>query len=149
VTWLRNLFGRAAKRSLDHHIFGRIEFSPEQGWQNERFSLWGFEDVLLMIDAPETGPTQVQEEAFGRMLSGGAGMLQRFVVAVSEARTRSGNPPGEFLPRAVSVPSLGSGGPGGTGSLWTIWFDCEGDDHWSYGVQSRDDWATLSVSAED
>jgi hypothetical protein len=147
---LWNLFARVAKQSIDHRIFGRITFSPKQGWENDRFSLWGFDHVLLMVDAPATGPTQLQEESFRRMLNGGDSMLARFVAAISEVRMNLiDHHPGAFLPRAVSVPSLGSEGPGRTGNLWTIWFDCEGDDHWSYGVQSEDDWATLHAFVED
>jgi hypothetical protein len=102
-----------------------------------------------MIDAPDTGPTPHQEDAFRTLIDGADVLLPRLLAAVASKREETQRPPGRAYPRAISVPALDSRGPGGTGGLWTIWFDYENEAYWSYGVQSNDDWTTVSAFAED
>jgi len=35
------------------------------------------------------------------------------------------------------------------GHLWTLWFDLSGDDHFMYGIQTDDNWQTLTAFADD
>lgn len=102
-----------------------------------------------MIDAPAAGPTGIQEDAFRRFLERRDDLLPRIMTVIAKKRQETSGLAGNPGARAISVPSLGSGGPAGTGNLWTIWFDYEAEDHWSYGVQTDDDWVSVRGFAED
>jgi hypothetical protein len=136
-------------RAVDHPVFGRLEFTPSRGWSSKEFSFWGFTHVQLLVDASEAGPTEEQEQAFRRLAERQSALLPGLLAAVAEQRERTKRPPGVPAVRTLSVPALGSASPARTGSLWTIWFDSPGEEHWGYGVQSTDDWRTFSAFAED
>ena len=144
---LRSLFGRGApERVSDHPLFGRIAFSRRDGWVNPAFELWGYTGVDLLVDAPPEGPTRAQEEAFVRFRDARPALLARCLDAVAAVRRGMDEPEGEFLVTGLSIPSL-TDAQGGT--LWTLWFDCVGDEHYWYGVQSDDDWRTVVGFADD
>lgn len=147
---LKRLFGtRSSARTIDHPLFGRIQHIPALGWENDRFRLWSYTGVLLMIDAPAAGPTGIQEDAFRRFLERRYDVHPRVMTAIAEKRQETTGLAGNPRARAISVPSLGSSGPVRTGTLWTIWFDYEAEDHWTYGVQTDDDWVSVCGFAED
>ena len=131
---------------MDHPLFGRISFSRHDAWQNPAFALWGYLNVDLLIDAPPTGPTRVQEEAFIRFRESRSTLLPKCLDAVAAVRGAMTMPKGEFLVTGLSIPPLTDSRGG---KLWTLWFDCVGDEHFWYGVQSEDDWKTLLGFADD
>ena len=146
----RDLWGfTAPPLNQEHPIFGAITYTAGKGWESEGLELWGFHDVYLMIDAEADGPTPLQEAAFVRLRDSRDTLLPRCLALVDEERARTAGAPGVAFVTAVSVPALGGSGLGQTGDLWTLWFDYEGEEHWSFGVQSTNDWRTLAGFAED
>ena len=131
---------------IDHPLFGTIEFSKHDGWQNMDFPLWGRSNVELIVDSGTDGPTRDQEEAFRRFEESREVLLPRCLDALEDLRGKMEMPPGTFVISGLTVPSLGEEE---TGKLWTLWFDCEGDEDFWYGVQTDDDWQTLSPFADD
>ncbi|MFW6084931.1 MAG: hypothetical protein ACODAA_06945 [Gemmatimonadota bacterium] len=61
-------------------------------------------------------------------------------------RREMGLPAGRFTITGLTIPALHDSNGG---LLWTLWFDCAGDDHFWYGVQSDDEWKTLHPFADD
>ena len=147
MAFLRSLFNRRTPtRLLDHPLFGRIFFSRHDAWQNPAFELWGYSNVELLIDAPFAGPTPAQEEAFIRFRESRSTLLPRCLDAVAAVRREMPLPAAEFAVTGLSIPSLADARGG---KLWTLWFDCVGDEQFWYGVQSEDDWQTLAGFADD
>jgi hypothetical protein len=147
VAWLRSLLRRGPPvPPRDHPLFGRIAFSRHDGWRNPAFGLWGHSPVDLLIDAPAAGPTREQEEAFVRFRDARATLWSRCLDAVVAVRREMGASEGAFSITGLSIPALGATR---SGRLWTLWFDCAGDEHFWYGVQSDDDWQTLAGFADD
>lgn len=145
-----NAFRRSrVTRVLDHPVFGRLEFTPSLGWSNNRFTFYGFTPVTLLIDGSDSGPSREQEEAVRRLTEKEAALLPGLLAAVAEKRAETERSPGAPAVSTLSVPALASHGPARTGSLWTIWFEYPDEEHWSYGVQSDDDWLTFRAFAED
>lgn len=134
---------------MDHPLFGKIEFRRGHGWQRAEFEFWGFSGVQLLLDADEKGPTRAQETAFLRLRDGEAELRPRCLAAIAVQRAETERPPGPASVSTLSIPALDGHGPGSPGQLWTIWFEYEGEEHWSYGVQSVDDWCTITGFAED
>jgi hypothetical protein len=54
-----------------------------------------------------------------------------------------------FVISGVTIPSFPSFQPVRNGHLWTLWFDLSGDDHFVYGIQTDDNWQTLTAFADD
>jgi len=133
--------------AIEHPLFGTIRFSKHDGWENAAFSLWGFDGVQLLIDGGPEGPTAAQEEAFVRFEAMRADLLPRCVAAVDEVRVSFEVPKADFRVSGLTIPPLTDGQP--HEKLWTLWFDLEGDEHFMYGVQSDDDWATVVAFADD
>src|SRR5262245_42302377 len=147
MRFLRPLFGRREHvPPMDHPSFGRISFSRHDAWNNPAFELWGYSNVDLLIDAPPTGPSRAQEEAFSRFRDSRPALLPRCLEAVAGVRSEMSLPVGEFTVTGLSIPSLTDTRGG---KLWTLWFDCRGDEQFWYGVQSDDDWQTLAGFADD
>lgn len=134
--------------AVEHPLFGALRYSKQDGWENPDFSLWGFGGVQLLIDGGPDGPTETQEAAFRRFEASRAELLPRCVAAVDEVRASFEVPEGEFRVSGLTIPSLTDGGePHET--LWTLWLDLAGDDHFMYGVQTDDDWASMVAFADD
>jgi hypothetical protein len=147
VAFLRSLFKRRTPpRFLDHPSFGRISYSRHDAWRNRAFELWEYSNVDLLIDAPFAGPSSAQEEAFLRFRASRSTLLPRCLDAVAAVRRAMPLPAGELVVTGLSIPSLADVRGG---KLWTLWFDCVGDEHFFYGVQSEDDWQTLAGFADD
>ena len=108
--------------------------------------LWGRERVELLVDAGEDGPTVSQEEAFRRFERSREELLPRCLEALAGLRRDMAMAPAPLAVSGLTIPSLGAEKGG---KLWTLWFDCEGDEDFWYGVQSDDGWRTLSPFADD
>jgi hypothetical protein len=133
-----------------HPLFGRIDYQPSRGWKNAQFELWNRSNVVLLLAADASGPTPMQEKAFVSFRDARERLLPMCLTAVAAERAGTGRPSGVAVISALSIPSLlASDARNRTSGLWTLWFDYEGEDHWSYGVQSSDDWATIRGFAED
>jgi hypothetical protein len=148
MSWLQTLFARKAI-VREHAIFGSITYSEGRGWRRDNFSFWGFQAVLLLIDAGPDGPTPEQEAAFLWLRNQQVEVLPRCLVEVESQRSQTMGAAEGLSLSGLSIPSLGTAGPARTGQLWTIWFDYDAEDHWSYGVQSDDAWRTIQGYAED
>ena len=149
MSFLDRLKGKGeATPPLDHALFGTLRYSKHDGWENPDFSLWGFGGVQLLIDGGPEGPTGVQEAAFRRFEASRTELLPRSVAAVDEVRASFEVPSGEFKVSGLTIPALTDGGEPHE-RLWTLWLDLEGDDHFMYGVQTDDDWATIVAFADD
>lgn len=147
MTFIGRLFGKTEPPlTLDHPVFGRLQFLNRDGWQNRAFAFWGFEPVDVVITAGREGPSMLQADQFLRLRDSHAQMWPRCVAALEAVRASLRVAPARFRVTGVSVPSLG---PERAGNLWTIWVDLEGDDHFMYGVQSQDGWRTLAAFADD
>lgn len=133
---------------MEHAVFGTLQYSKHDGWENADFSLWGFDGVQLLIDGGPEGPSPVQEEAFQRFHAARADLLPRCLAAVDEVRAGFEVAKAEFKVTGLTIPSLAADGEPHD-RLWTLWFDLEGDEHFMYGVQSDDDWATIVGFADD
>lgn len=134
--------------TVEHPVFGALRYSRHDGWENADFSLWGFSGVQLLIDGGPDGPTEVQEVAFRRFEASRSELLPRCVAAVDEVRAGFEVPEGKFRVSGLTIPPLTSGGEPHE-KLWTLWLDLEGDDHFMYGVQTDDEWATVVAFADD
>jgi hypothetical protein len=144
----RDLFAPKAPIT-EHPLFGPIAFTTGRGWERKDFEFWGFRDLHLMIDAGADGPTSEQENAFQRLRERRVELLPKCLDAVALRRAETERPSGAAVVSAISIPAMDTRGPGKTGQRWTIWFDYEDEEHWSYGVQSDDNWRTLWGFAED
>jgi len=133
---------------LEHPLFGTIRYSKHDGWENPELSLWGFDGVQLLIDAGLEGPSPVQEEEFRRFEATRADLLPRCLAAVDDVRAGFEVPKAEFRVSGLTIPSLIDRGEPHD-RLWTLWFDLEGDDHFMFGVQTDDEWATIVAFADD
>jgi hypothetical protein len=150
----QRLFGRRIPAiELDHPVFGHLVFSTHDGWQNKHFTLWGVPDVDLLLDAGVTGPTAEQEAAFTRFRDAKETLLPRCLNAVMQMRHEMGrigevvgSDPSGFKITGLTVPPLDDSR---AGRLWTLWLDCDGDDHFWYGIQTEDDWRTILPFADD
>jgi len=145
VSFLRSLFRRAPTPRIEHPLFGRIAYSRDGRWENRSFELWGHGHVDLVIDAPPSGPTRDQEQAFLRFRDSRPTLLPRCLDAVATVRREQAFPESEFQITGLSIPALGDARAGG---LWTLWLDC-GDEQFWYGVQTEDEWRTLAAFADD
>jgi hypothetical protein len=143
---LQRLFGGAAGLEVEHPVFGWLAWQRTDGWTNPRFALWGFEGVELIVDADEQGPTEAQVAAFRRFDARRESIWKQSLAEVERLRTRLGSARGAVRISGLTIPSLR---PERAGNLWTLWLDLEGDDHFFYGVQTEDDWATLAGFADD
>lgn len=133
---------------MEHPLFGALHYSKHDGWENVDFSLWGFDGVQLLIDGGPEGPSPVQEEAFRRFDAARADLLPRCLAAVDEVRAGFEVAKAEFKVSGLTIPLLEANGEPHD-RLWTLWFDLEGDEHFMYGVQSDDEWATIVAFADD
>lgn len=124
---------------MQHPTFGAIEFSHHDGWINNNFELWGFKGIALLVNGSEDGPSAEVEAAFRRFETQRDTLLPRCLALVEEERAGWGIAPAKFSISGLTI----------TPGLWTLWFDLEGDDHFMYGVQTDDDWATLTGFADD
>lgn len=149
MSFLDRLMGKAEPAPpLEHPLFGGLSYSKTDGWQNPDFTLWGFDSVELLVDGGPDGPTDAQEAAFRRFEAARADLLPRCVAAVDEVRAAFKVPEGRFRVSGLTIPALTDGGKEHE-RLWTLWLDLEGDDHYMYGVQTDDDWATIGAFADD
>ena len=147
MTILRRLFDPAEPPLVaEHAVFGTIRFSKPDCWTNDAFVLWGTTDVQLLLTATRQGPSTRQVEAYLRFRDAQSALLPRCLEAVDAVRSRHGIPKAAFRISALSIPSF-TDGPSPT--LWKLWFDLEGDDHFMYGVESEDEWQTLTGFADD
>src|SRR5262245_26830680 len=121
------LFRRQPPVTLEHPLFGRLQYSKHDGWQNDSFALWGSNGVELLIEADLNGPTRKQEDAFVAMRDAQNELLARCLAEVEKVRKEIGVPEGCFRISGLSIPSLQDEPHG---RLWTLWFDLEGDDHY-------------------
>ena len=131
---------------LLHPEFGELRFSKHDGFVNTSFELWGYGPFELIVDAPEAGPSEAQAEAFRRFEGSRESLLPRCIAELDAIRVEMEQPATTLSVSGLSVPRLDSS-PQGT--LWTLWFDAEGDDHFMYGIQSDDDWTTIHAFADD
>ena len=148
-----SLFGRLRGKgnpplTLEHVLFGTLRYSRHDGWENPDFDLWGFGDVQLLIDGGPEGPTDEQSAAFRRFEAARDDLLPRCVAAVDEVRASFEVPEAEFRVSGLTIPALTGGDEPGE-RLWTLWLDLAGDEHFMYGVQTEDDWATIVAFADD
>ncbi len=147
MSLLRRLFkAKPAPPVLDHPQFGELHFSRHDGLVNSSFELWGHGPFELLVDAPESGPSPAQEEAFRRFESAKEFLLPRCVAKLDVLRAEMQLPAATFVVAGLTIPSLDSKPQG---RLWTLWFDAQGDDHFLYGIQTDDDWNTLQAFADD
>lgn len=145
---LRRLFGTAPPPpEMENPLFGHLVYLERDGcWQNEDFDLWGASEVDLLIYGGPDGPTADQETAFRRFRDAREDLLPRCLEALAGLRREMGLPDGQFTVSGLTIPALDDSRDG---KLWTLWFDCAGDDHFWYGVQSDDDWDTIHPFADD
>jgi len=132
--------------STRHAVLGELYPGIKGGFENPDFELWGHSPVQLLIDAPQSGPTAEQVDAFRRFCAARDSILDRSIGQMNDLRREMELPPATFAIATLSIPSLGDEA---SGKLWTLWFDAEGDDHYLYGVQTEDDWQTLHAFADD
>lgn len=132
---------------MDHPLFGHLVYLRRDGcWQNEDFELWGASGVDLLLDGGPDGPTPEQESAYRRFRDARENLLPRCLEALAGLRRKMGLPDSQFTVNGLTLPALAESSDG---KLWTLWFDCAGDDHFWYGVQSDDDWETIHPFADD
>jgi hypothetical protein len=146
MDWLKRIFRRKPPLRLRHPLFGDITYSKTDGWINDGFTLWGFDGVELLIRANETGPTRIQEEAFINFRAQQQDLLPRCLAEVDKVRRELEIASSAFVISGVAIPSFQ---PAPNGHLWTLWFDFSGDDHFMYGIQTDDNWETLTAFADD
>ena len=144
--WFSSLFKRQPPPSLRHTLFGELVFSRSDGWINKEFELWGFKGVELLLVARQDGPSREQEDAFRRFAEQRETLLPRCLAGVDKVRAELAVPASTFLISGLTIPSLGDDSHG---HLWTLWFDLVGDEHFMYGVQTDDDWTTVTGFADD
>ena len=144
--WFSSLFKRQPPLRVRHTLFGELVFSRHDGWINEEFELWGFKSVELLLDAREDGPSVEQERAFRRFEQQRETLLPRCLAEVDKVRAELAVPLSTFVISGLTIPPL-SADP--HEHLWTLWFDLVGDEHFMYGVQTDDDWTTLTGFADD
>jgi hypothetical protein len=144
--WFSSLFRRRPPLRLQHTQFGEITFSTSDGWINKEFELWGFKGIELLLDAREVGPSPEQERAFRHFERQRDVLLPRCLAEVDKVREELGVASSSFVISGLTIPSL-SVKP--NGQLWTMWFDLAGDDHFMYGLQTDDEWSTLTGFADD
>jgi len=144
----KRVFGdREPPPTLDDSTFGRIVFLRRDAcWENTTFSFWGASDVQLLVDGGPDGPTEAQRFAFAELRDSRDALLPRCLDALSTLRSKMAMPEGELVVRGLTIPSLE---PSSDGQLWTLWFDCVGEDHFWFGVQSDDEWKTIYPFADD
>lgn len=130
----------------EHPLFGELVYSRHDGWTNDQFSLWGFANVGLQVDAGPEGPSPLQEQAFQAFEKRRDDLLPRCLKELDGVRQELGAPPSEFAISALTIPSLQKGPQA---DLWTLWFDLTGDSHFMYGIQTDDAWETLVGFADD
>jgi hypothetical protein len=146
VEWLSSLFKREPERRIQHPRFGELVFSRPDGWINNDFEFWGFKGIELLIDAGEGGPTREQEQAFRDFEVQQVALLPRCLAEVDKVRRELEVASSTFVISGLTIPSLGASEQD---RLWTLWFDLDGDEHFMYGVQTDDNWATLIGFADD
>jgi len=144
--WFSSLFKRQPPRRLQHTVFGKLVFSRHDGWINKDFELWGFKGIELLLQAGKDGPSAEQERAFRLFEGQRQRLLPRCLAEVDKVRAELGVSPSSFVITGITIPEL-SASP--HGRLWTLWFDLAGDDHFMYGVQTDDEWLTLTGFADD
>src|SRR5262245_60740336 len=146
MDWFNRMFRRKPPLRLSHPLFGDIRYSKTDGWINDAFTLWGFAGIELLIRATENGPTRIQEEAFINFRDQELHLLPRCLAEVDKVRHELEIASSRFVISGITIPSLRSER---NGHLWTLWFDLAGDDHFMYGIQTDDDWQTLTAFADD
>ena len=144
--WFSFLFKQTPAPRLQHALFGELVFSRHDGWINQDFELWGLKGVQLVLDASEDGPSPEQERAFQTFEKQRDTLLPRCLTEVDKVRVDLGVDASTFVISGLTIPSMARTPQG---SLWTLWFDLVGDDHFMYGVQTDDEWATLTGFADD
>ena len=146
MSWFSSFFGRQSRPPLQHPLFGELRYSRSDGWINDRFELWGFKGIELLIAAGVDGPSPQQEAAFREFVEQRETLLPGCIAEVDRVRADMGVAPSTFVIRGLTIPSLAGGR---APFLWTLWFDLTGDDHFMYGVQTDDAWKTLIGFADD
>jgi len=140
------MFRKKPPLRLNHPLFGNITYSKTDGWINDAFTLWGSDGIELLIRANENGPTRTQEEAFINFRAQQQDLHPRCLAEVDKVRRELEITSSRFVISGVVIPSFE---PVPNGHLWTLWFDLSGDDHFMYGIQTDDNWQTLTAFADD
>ena len=147
MSLLRRLFKpKAPLPTLVHPQFGELHFRKHDGFMNPFFELWGSGPFELLVDAPEPGPSESQEEAFRRFERARESLLPRCIAKLDTLRSGMQLPRTTFQLAGLTIPSLDSSAQG---RLWTLWFEAQGEDHFMYGIQSDDDWDSFAAFADD
>ncbi len=144
---LLSLFRRGSPR-IDDSDFGLIRFHrrPRPGWENDTFAFGGHTEIQLLLDADEEGPTEVQRK-FMRELKARYPDLEPRILAAIRARfaaEASLADEAKLHLRSIFIPTF----DGPEESVWRLWYDPEGQDLLSYGVEMKD-WDTIVPFAED
>lgn len=61
---IRNPLRRKRRPNLDDRTFGAISMTTEGYWESPAFRFAGYEDVQLLVDGDESGPTEAQRHFF-------------------------------------------------------------------------------------
>src|SRR5262245_25883145 len=146
MDWLNHIFRRKPPLRLTHPLFGDITYSKTDGWINDACTRWECDGNKLLIRANENGPTRTQEEAFINFRDQQQDLLPRCLAEVDKVRRELEIASSAFVISGVAIPSFQ---PLPNGHLWTLWFDLSGDDHFMYGIQTDDNWLTLTAFADD
>jgi hypothetical protein len=134
---------RKDRFNLDDRTFGSISMTSENCWENRAFRFAGYEDVQLLVDGDEGGPTQAQRHFFDELSARYAELEPRIRQAMSAYQ--EDHPAEErFRLTAVYIPSFRDQ----ASRTWRLWYDLEGDEEFTYGVEMGD-WDRIVPFAED
>ena len=122
------LFGRRSRLSTDDPDFGRIAETKAGSWSGDRFQLWGYDSIQVMIDADRRGPS-AEQRSFVRSLRADEGIRARVEQAVVVHAKETTRKKGALRITTIYLPKSP------LRETWRVWFDMEGEEHYSYGAE--------------
>ena len=132
---------RSPTRHTDDPDFGPIGETKNGSWTGDGFRLWGYDSIQVMIDAGPDGPS-AEQRSFIRSLRADTGMRARIEQAVAIHAARTARQKGSVRVSSVYLPQSP------LRQTWRIWFDMEGEEHYSYGAEIEG-WNRIVPFTED
>src|SRR5215469_8865594 len=129
------LIGRRKARTLNDAEFGEITERKRGSWVGIQFEIWGYNQVQVLLDADENGPSAVQRRLC-RKLRANSENIRQFVE--DAVRKRIANTAGLMAPPTNPIRLTSIFFPSDPETAdWRIWYDLEGEEMFWFGAEIK------------
>ena len=136
------LFGKRRQNSISDPDFGPLVEEKAGSWIGQKFTLWDFSPVQVLVDADSDGPSAAQKTFIQSLRADRLGIRSRVDEAVTQRIKEHSGKSGRLKLTSLYLPA------DPLTQTWRLWFDIDGEEQFWAGAEMQG-WDKITPFIED